>query len=161
MTRGPLIFAAELAARPDMPDPETMDPFVRALFEFGKMVQTSDYIQAVDGQHRMSRELVAFFDTYDVLLTPTVGRPPPRIGELAGFDNIFQAMPILLSFTPFTDAWNVTGQPAVSLPLGMDEHNLPVGAQLVGRPADEATLIRVSAQVEQARPWADRRPPVS
>lgn len=161
MTRGPLIFAAELAARPDMPDPQTMDPFVRALFEFGKLVQTTDYIQAVDATHRMNRELVAFFDTYDVLLTPTVGRPPPRIGELAGFDNILQAMPVLLAFTPFTDAWNVTGQPAASLPLGTDELGLPVGAQLVGRPADEATLIRLSAQVEQARPWADRRPPVS
>ncbi len=161
LTRGPLIFAAELAARPDLPALDTLDPFVRALAEFGALISTSDYIRAIDETHRMVRELVAFFDDYDILLTPTVASPPPKIGELSGFANMIEAMPVLIGFTPFTDAWNMTGQPAASLPMGMDEHGLPVGAQIVGRPADEATLIRLSAQIEQARPWADRRPVVS
>jgi Asp-tRNA(Asn)/Glu-tRNA(Gln) amidotransferase A subunit family amidase len=65
------------------------------------------------------------------------------------------------NFVPFTPPWNTTGQPAVSIPLYWDEHSLPVGIQIVGRPADEATLIRLSAQLEEAKPWADRRPPVS
>jgi amidase len=62
---------------------------------------------------------------------------------------------------PFTGIWNMTGQPAVSLPTYWSDDGLPIGVQLMGRPADEATLIRVSAQVEAARPWSDRRPPVS
>ncbi len=65
------------------------------------------------------------------------------------------------NFVPFTPPWNTTGQPAVSIPLHWDEHGLPVGVQIVGRPADEATLIRLSAQLEEARPWTNRRPPVS
>jgi amidase len=137
-----------------------LDPWVRAMLELGRTVGTVDYIRAVDAQHRMARRLVEFFDEYDLLLTPTVGTPPPLVGEFAGIDNVFAGMPKLLAFTPFTDAWNVTGQPAVSLPMGADEQGLPVGAQLVGRPADEATLVRVSAQLEQAQPWAARRPPI-
>ncbi|MGZ4340405.1 MAG: amidase family protein, partial [Gaiellaceae bacterium] len=64
-------------------------------------------------------------------------------------------------FTPFTPLVNVTGQPALSLPLHWSEDGLPIGVQLIGRPFAEATLLRVAAQLEQARPWADRRPPVS
>jgi amidase len=64
-------------------------------------------------------------------------------------------------FTPFTQVANITGQPAVSVPLSWSDDGLPIGVQLVGRPADEATLFRVSAQLEQARPWRQRRPPVS
>ena len=64
-------------------------------------------------------------------------------------------------FTPFTQVANITGLPAVSLPLSWSGEGLPIGVQLVGRPADEATLFRVSAQVESAHPWRDRRPPVS
>jgi amidase len=65
------------------------------------------------------------------------------------------------SLVPFTPPWNTTGQPAVSLPLHWDEQGLPVGIQIVGRPAAEATLVRLSAQIEAARPWADRRPVIS
>jgi amidase len=64
-------------------------------------------------------------------------------------------------FTPFTQVANITGLPAVSLPLSWSDEGLPIGVQLVGRPADEATLIRISAQLEQARTWRDRRPPVA
>ena len=65
------------------------------------------------------------------------------------------------ALTPFTALWNTTGQPAVSLPLAHDEAGLPVGVQIVGRPIAEATLVRVSAQLEAANPWIARRPPVS
>ena len=64
-------------------------------------------------------------------------------------------------FTPFTQVANITGQPAVSVPLYWSEDGLPIGVQLIGKPADEATLFRISAQLEAARPWRDRRPPVS
>jgi amidase len=65
------------------------------------------------------------------------------------------------ALTPFTALWNTTGQPAVSLPLATDDAGLPVGVQIVGRPADEATLVRLASVLESERPWLARRPPVS
>jgi amidase len=87
-----------------------------------------------------------------------VGTRPPQIGEFRDPDQPLNELIRAGSFTPFSSLWNVTGQPAVSIPWTEDEAGLPVGIQLVGRPADESTLIRLSAQIEQARPWAHRRP---
>ena len=95
------------------------------------------------------------------LVTPTVAEPPPIIGSYRDPDNPIAELLNAGALVPFTPPWNTTGQPAVSLPLHHDEQGLPVGVQIVGRPADEATLIRLSAQIEEAAPWIDRRPPVS
>ena len=78
------------------------------------------------------------------------------VGALKDFD--FSKVQEVFMLTPFTSMWNTTGQPASSVPAGFDELGLPVGVQLVGRPWDEATVIRVSAQLEAARPWAHVRP---
>jgi amidase len=78
------------------------------------------------------------------------------IGALKDFD--FSKVQEVFGLTPFTSMWNTTGQPASSVPAGFDELGLPVGVQLVGRPWDEVTVIRVSAQLEAARPWAHQRP---
>ena len=107
----------------------------------------------------MSRRTVAFFDDYDLFVSPTVAGPPPVVGAMGGV-GIEDVMKFW-ALTPFTALWNTTGQPAVSLPLAHDEAGLPVGVQIVGRPAAEATLVRVSAQLESANPWIARRPPVS
>jgi amidase len=96
-------------------------------------------------------------------VTPTLAMPPVPIGwtwEETGGDPRL-AFDRQMLFTPFTAVINVTGQPAMSVPLSWSDDGLPVGVQFIGRPFGEATLIRLAAQLEQARPWADRRPPVS
>lgn len=144
-----------------MPPFESLDPLNRALIELARGTEAPTFVAAQKRIQEAARDLVAFFDGYDVLVTPTVAIPPPLIGEFADPDQPLMGFLRAGSFVPFTPPWNTTGQPAVSLPLHIDEHGLPVGVQIVGRPADEATLVRLSAQVEAARPWADRRPPVS
>jgi amidase len=96
-----------------------------------------------------------------VLVTPTVAGPPPIIGSYRDPNEPIAELLNAAALVPFTPPWNTTGQPAVSLPLHWDDQGLPAGVQIVGRPADEATLIRLSAQLEEASPWVDRRPPVS
>jgi amidase len=157
-----LVFAADHAAAAELvpyPPLETLDPWMRTMVEMGRMVPAHEYAKSMAGLQAMSRRTVAFFDDFDLFVSPTVAGPPPVVGSMAGagMEDIMK----FWALTPFTALWNTTGQPAVSLPLAMDEANLPVGVQIVGRPTDEATLVRVSAQLEAAMPWIGRRPPVS
>jgi amidase len=157
-----MIFAADHAARADLepyPPLETLDPWMRTLVEMGRLVLAADYVKAMAGLQEMSRRTVAFFDDFDLFMAPTVAGPPPVVGSMAGAG--IEDVMTFWALTPFTALWNTTGQPAVSLPLAQDDAGLPVGVQIVGRPADEATLVRVSAQLESANPWIARRPPVS
>jgi amidase len=131
----------------------------RALIEAASHLNAVDYVRATARLRDLSRRIVAFFDDYDLLLTPTLAQPPVPIGALEDDDPWVQ-FANAGRFTPFTQVANITGLPAVSLPLSWSDEGLPIGVQLVGRPADEATLFRVSAQLEEARPWRDRRPPV-
>jgi amidase len=140
--------------------PELFEPETRALIESALQFGAVDYVRASAGLRDVSRRIVAFFDDYDLLLTPTLAQPPVPIGALEDDDPWVQ-FANAGRFTPFTQVANITGLPAVSLPLSWSDGGLPIGVQLVGRPADEATLVRVSAQLEQARPWRDRRPPVA
>ncbi len=157
LAQAAMIFAGNFAARAaDLPDPSTYDPWNLMLLEMGKTASAADYVRGMGDLQRRSRDVVAFFDDYDLLLTPTVGQPPPLVGALKDFDMTKIQEVFLL--TPFTSMWNTTGQPASSVPSGFDEWGLPVGVQLVGRPWDEVTVIRVSAQLEAARPWAHLRP---
>jgi amidase len=94
-----------------------------------------------------------------VLVTPTVAAPPPPVGKYA--EPTMAQLAELWGLTPFTAMFNTTGQPAVNIPWCLDPGGLPVGVQIAGRPADEALLIRLSAQLEAAHPWAHWRPPVS
>jgi len=111
---------------------------------------------------RLSREVARLFLDFDVLLTPTLAQPPLPLGSFATApDNPWQALVRAAEFIPFTPLCNITGQPAMSVPLYWNSENLPIGSHFVGRFGDEATLFRLAAQLEVARPWADRRPPVS
>ncbi len=97
---------------------------------------------------------------YDAVLTPTVAQPPLAVGAIrddADPERDFEAQK---AFTPWTSAWNVTGMPAASLPLGWSGDGLPVGVMLAARPAEEELLLALCAQVEAATPWDGRRPPV-
>src|SRR5581483_4656745 len=157
-----MVFAANHAAEADlMPYPplDTLDPWMRTLVEMGRLVPAHEYVKALAGLQEMSRRTVAFFDDYDLFVSPTVAGPPPVVGSMAGagIEDVMK----FWALTPFTALWNTTGQPAVSMPLAHDDLGLPVGVQIVGRPAAEATLVRVAAQMEAAKPWIDRRPPIS
>jgi amidase len=107
----------------------------------------------------MSRSIIALWDTYDVVMTPALAQRPVQIGELdACSDDPWDDFRRSALFTPYTAIFNVTGQPAISVPLFHGGDGLPTAVQLAARPADEATLLSLAAQLEAARPWAGRRP---
>ena len=108
----------------------------------------------------LGRATVEYVSQYDLLLTPTLAQPPVPVGTVIG-DDAWDSFRRAGEVTGFTQTANISGLPAVSLPLWWNDGGLPIGVHLIGGPADEATLIRVSAQLEQARPWRDRRPPLS
>jgi amidase len=161
-TSAAALFAAEHAAAADLapyPPLDTLDPWMKTLVEMGRVVPAVEYVKALHEINDVSRRTVEFFDDHDLFVSPTLALPPPRVGSMTGAG--IEEMLKFLALTPFTPLWNTTGQPAASLPLAHDEQGLPVGVQLVGRPAAEATIIRVCAQVEQAQPWRDRRPAIA
>ena len=98
-------------------------------------------------------------EPYDLVLTPTLASPPVEVGALRDDADPAHDFAAQKAFTPWTSAWNVTGMPAVSLPLHWTDEGLPVGVMVAARPAEEELLLSLAAQVEAAAPWADRRPP--
>jgi len=155
-----ILFSGMVAKRE--PTADDMEPMSWAIFQ---MVKGIDSVQglALEVQLQvLTRQLVAYLEQYDALLTPALAERPLPIGTLD------TAAPDPMStftrsglFTPFTPIFNASGQPGISLPLYQGEDGLPLGVQLVGRPAGEAALLALAAQVEEAVPWADRRAPVS
>jgi amidase len=142
--------------------PRDVEPMIWGIAEMGRAVTGLEYIQAVEKLHAYSRRVVRWWsEGFDLLLTPTLPEPPPTLGQ-------FDATPTdpLRGFArggalvAFTLPFNVTGQPAISLPLHWSGAGLPIGVQLVAAYGREDLLIRVAAQLEAARPWKDRRPPV-
>ena len=143
-------------------DVSLLEPINRALAEDARATTSAEYGLAVIRLQTLVRSVAAFWLDVDVLVTPTLAMQPVPIGwtyeDTDGDGRLAFARQLL--FTPFTALINVTGQPAMSLPLHQSAESLPVGVHFVGRPFAEATLIRLAAQLEQARPWIDRRPPV-
>ena len=117
----------------------------------------------MDYLRRLSRRILGFWEGHVVLVTPTLAQPPIEIGALRPGEGEPPMQMLLNSagWVPFTPVFNVTGQPAISLPLHQSQAGLPIGVQFAGPPAGEEMLLSLAAQLEQARPWADRRPPVS
>lgn len=141
---------------------EQVEPLTWALKQISDNFSAADYIHALMTLQRISRDVARFFLDYDVLLTPTLAEPPVLLGTFdAPADNPLRALERSAAFASFTPLCNMTGQPGMSLPLYWNEDNLPIGTHFAGRFGDEATLFRLAAQLEKARPWADRRPPVS
>jgi amidase len=144
------------------PTPEEFEPLTWALYETGTETDASSYLMSVTALQLISREIERRFAEYDVVLTPTITMPPPLLGY---FDSPPE-MPIYglllaTSVVPFTTIGNYTGLPAMSAPLYWNDDGLPIGTMFYGRFGDEATLFRLAAQLEEARPWAGRRPPIS
>ncbi|GAC1326180.1 MAG: amidase [Mycobacteriales bacterium] len=133
-------------------------PLTRYSREEGRRYSGIDYAQAVAALQAAARTAISATTAYDAVLTPTLAQPPAPVGSLRDDDDPAADFEAQTRFTPFTAPYNMTGQPAVSLPLHWTDAGLPIGVMLVGRPADEATLIALSAQLEAARPWAGRHP---
>ena len=168
-------FARRRAARADY------EAATWALGLLGRATPASEYADAANRLHSASRAVAQFFERHPVLLTPTLAQPPARIGALQPSAAERRLMALLnpigagwayraggmvarlaaktFAYMPYTPLFNVTGQPAMSVPLHWSGAGLPVGMQFVGRFGDEGLLLRLAAQLERARPWADRLPP--
>ena len=151
---------ARVIGRPFTAD--DVEPLTWALAEDGRERGAGEYLEAVGMHQLVGRIIGTWLDSdLDLLLTPTVGEPPPPLGTYddSGPDPM-AAIRRAFPTGAFSGIFNATGQPGISLPLHWTEDRLPVGVQLVGPLGGEGLLIRVAAQLERARPWADRRPPL-
>ena len=124
----------------------------------GAAVSANDYIRAVQTFHRTGRALGAFFEKYDVLLSPTIARTSLPLGAVRMDGSLEQYEEGLAPMIPFTAVCNATGVPAMSVPLEWTADGLPIGLHFVGRFGAEEMLFSLAAQLEQARPWRERRP---
>jgi amidase len=179
--RGDIEEAARLSGR--TATAAGFEPTTWALGLLGRSISAADFVTATRALQSEARRIGQFFTQWDVLLTPTVASPPPPVGSLqpsardrtvltllgklnAGrlldmMGMLDEAAANAFEFTPWTPVFNVTGQPAMSVPLEWNAEGLPIGLHFVGRFGDEATLFRLAGQLERAKPWSDRRPSVS
>lgn len=144
------------------PTEDQFEPTTWAVYQLGRRKSAPTYLLALQALQRIARDVARFFLDYDIWLTPTIAEPPTRLGAFnpPPGDPMY-AMRRSGLFSPFTSICNITGQPAMSVPLHWNTEGLPIGTHFVGRFGDEATLFRLASQLEEARPWANRRPPVS
>jgi amidase len=136
--------------------PDDLEPLSRAMVDRAAATSSTEYLGAVAMLQAVSRRVIALWAGFDVLLVPSLAARPPRIGEIDG--TVEGAFERAAHFAPYAGLFNVTGQPAITLPAGMGADGLPTTVQLVGPPLGEDTLLQVASQLEVARPWADRRP---
>jgi amidase len=158
------------------------EPSTWALGLLGKQCRAPELSMSLNLAQLIARQIGEFFRKYDVLLTPTLAMPPVATGALqpkgmravamkllgslnaGGLINMLSGIDVsaqhVFGFMPYTPLFNVTGQPAMSLPLYWNDEGLPIGMQFVGRYGDEATLFRLASQLEKARPWSERIPPI-
>jgi amidase len=149
-----------LSVVPLSPEAEPMlRPLTRWLTERGRAVSGPEFGLAIGAMRRFAAEALAALAPYDAVLTPTLAAPPLPVGAIRNDDDPAADFAAQKAFTPWTSAWNVTGMPAVSLPLHWTPDGLPVGVMLAARPAEEGLLLSLSAQIEAAAPWAERKAP--
>jgi amidase len=143
------------------PAGDDLEGLTWALYERGRQVSAAQYLLAIAGFQVMAREMARFFAEWDCWLTPALGAPPIENGVVPIHErDLDRAFAAILDYVPFTPIQNATGQPSISLPLWWNDAGLPVGVLFAGRFGDEATLLRLAAQLERAEPWSARRPSV-
>jgi len=142
------------------PTPEKFETFTWNLYQQGRQVSAPQYLIAQVALQQASRQFAAFFESHDLFLTPTLGQPPLTVGAI---DFMSPDTTLLdekiANFAIPCPVYNITGQPAISLPLHWNREGLPIGVMFGARYGDEATLVQLAGQLEQAQPWSGRKPP--
>jgi len=142
------------------PHPDELEPLTRAYWEMGRGVSAATYLHSIEVLQRHARRVAAFLSSYDVVLTPTVSAPPLPLGEMVSTEEeplrALHAGGRTVGYSGVIA--NLTGNPAMSVPLHWTDDGLPIGMHFLGRFGDEATLLRLASQLEVARPWKERRP---
>ncbi len=145
------------------PSPETLEATTLACYEYGMSLKLVDLEMADAFANIVCRSVAPFFNAYDVLLTPTLGQRTVALGHIDANDSSLDARgwyDRLFNHAAYTALYNMTGQPAISLPLAIDREGMPLGMQFVARFGAEDLLLRLAGQLEQALPWADRHPAI-
>lgn len=156
-----LIWAAGAASIPvPAPREEELRPLTRWLRERGRSADATRLMSALAAVQLAARQAVVAMSAFDVVVTPTLAQRPALVGEIRDDDHPDRDFDAQKRFTPFTAPVNLTGQPAISLPLHWSEEGLPIGIQLIGRPAGESQLLSLASELERARPWVERVPAV-
>jgi Asp-tRNA(Asn)/Glu-tRNA(Gln) amidotransferase A subunit family amidase len=128
----------------------------------GEKIAAADYVRATQTAHKLGRQMADFHEGYDVLLTPGLGTLPPKLGWIdMMLEDVDEYWRRVFTFSPFTVWFNLTGQPALMLPLGRTASGFPVAVQLAGRYGEEGTILSLGAQLEKARPWFEKKPPIA
>jgi Asp-tRNA(Asn)/Glu-tRNA(Gln) amidotransferase A subunit family amidase len=149
--------AITLCRRPTESD---LEPVTWAIYQGADRLKADDYVKVVGVIHRSGRDLASFLERFDLILAPTLAKPPVPLGEITlSNPNPDEYFDRFWSFTPYTILANTAGVPAMSVPLYWNSEGLPIGVQFIGRFGAEATLLRLASQLEKARPWKNRRPP--
>jgi len=152
-----IAYSGRVAGRE--PTADDMEAMSWAIFSMVKKLGAVDILAANAALQQFARRLISFLDPYDVLLTPALAERPLPLGTLdTDADEPMSTFRRSGLFTPFTPVFNASGQPGISVPLYEGEDGLPLGVQLVGRPAGEGQLLALASQLESAQPWAQRRP---
>jgi Asp-tRNA(Asn)/Glu-tRNA(Gln) amidotransferase A subunit family amidase len=156
--------AVNLASHPSgrQATPADVERVTWATAERGKRIGAPDYVRATQAAHRLGRQMAAFHERYHALLTPGLGTLPPRLGWIdMMLEDVDEYWRRVFAFSPFTVWFNLTGQPALMLPLGRTAGGFPVAVQIAARYGDEAALFRLGGQLERTAGWFDRKPPVA
>ncbi|MGE3222909.1 MAG: amidase [Parvibaculaceae bacterium] len=138
-----------------------LEPAILDAYRLGDAMRAETYALAINRFHSVARLMEMYLADYDVILTPTLTQPPVKLGEISMNDDFRSFRKKAGRYTTFLAIINASGQPAANVPLHWTESNLPIGIQLIGRFGADATLLRLSAQLESIAPWHDRKPPNS
>ena len=139
---------------------DDVEPFTWITVQGAREKSAADYARAIRGIHAIGRTVETFLADFDLILSPTMGAPPEKLGVLSlSNPDLPQLVTALLTSVGYTQVFNASGHPAMSVPLCWNESGLPIGIQFAARHGDEGGLFRLAGQLERARPWAQRRPP--
>jgi amidase len=153
------VWSMEAQALPLVPEQEgLLRPLTRWLRDRGRAVSGAEFHRALGTLRLAARAEIEATRSYDAILTPTLAQPPVLVGGLRNDADPAADFEAQKRFTPYTAPYNMSGQPAMTVPLSWNDAGLPIGVQLIGRPCDEITLLRLAAQLELAAPWALRTP---